>query len=208
MTLRPGISTGSTPAQDERIVPFNPRPRTRDLGEMDPVRIGATGAAMPAGAVIAWVKAAEPGRELVYAQGSLPGWSTVGAIVRDLDARGIVFAFYEGKGGHYVIRRLSAPYSDAPPKRRISRQMEPTADDKARLLKVLQAEAKAGQPCSTNRTLAIKAGLSGGDRASYLIKLLIAEGAIEREDSPTWAPTRKITIVATGRSTFVAEAGR
>ncbi|MCZ4340595.1 hypothetical protein O4H52_03180 [Sphingomonadaceae bacterium G21617-S1] len=190
------------------VVPITARARPRDEGDLAPVRIGASGAAMPAGAVLAWVEKAETGRELVYAEGSLPGWSNVGALVRDLDDRKIVFAYYEGATGHYIIRRLSEPYRPAPAKRRVSRQLEPTADDKARLLMVLRAEAKAGQPCSTNKVLAIKAGLSDGDRASYLIKLLVAEGAIQRDDNVAWAPTRKITITATGKSTFVGEARR
>lgn len=185
------------------VIPI--RQRLREQGEMAPVRIGGTGAAMSAGAVIAWVKAAEPGRELGYAEGSLPGWSTVAAVVRDLANRDIVFHFYDGEadGGEWVIRRLARPYSPPAEPVRISRQLEPTADDKARLLKVLQAEAKAGQPCSTNRTLAIKAGLSDGDRASYLIKLLRAEGAIRVDYDPAWEPAgRRVTIVATGACTF------
>lgn len=178
--------------------------RARDRGELLPARIGATGAVMLPDAVIAWVKAAPEGRELAYAQGSLPGWSKTPALVRELDRRGIVFAFYDGKGGDYVIRRLSAPYSPARAPARIAREIAPSADDKARLLKVLRAEAKAGQPCSTNKTLAIKAGLKDAARASYLLKLLVKDKAITNEASE-WAPGRRITIVGTDYRTFLSE---
>lgn len=178
--------------------------RVRDQGQMMPARIGGTGAVMTRDAVLAWVETAPTGRELAYAEGSLPGWSKTPATVRDLDDRGIVFAFYDGKKGQYVIRRLSAPYTPARQPMRIAREIAPSADDKARLLKVLRAEAKAGQPCSSNKVLAIKAGLKDADRASYLLKLLVKDGAI-RNDATEWKPGRRITIVATGDRTHVAE---
>lgn len=188
-----------------RIVPIGAA-AAAERPELPPIRIGATGAALTGGAVIAWVKAAEPGRVLRYASGSLPGWSGAGAVVTDLDARKIVFAWF--KAGDYFIRRLSAPYSDPPSRPRVARHAEPTADDKARLLKVIQAEARAGQPASTNHVWAMKAGLSDKNRASYLLKLLIADGAIAREDSPWW-PGRQISFDDRGtvKATFV-EVGR
>ncbi|ABQ68565.1 hypothetical protein Swit_2206 [Rhizorhabdus wittichii RW1] len=180
----------------------SPSTRSREIGAMQPVRIGGTGAAMAVADIVAWVKAAEAGRELAYAEGSLPGWSKPAEAARDLDARRIVFAFFDGRSGHYVMRRLDTPYSPPPKPFRIARAVAGSADDKARLLKVLRAEARAGQPCSTNKVLAIKAGLSGGDRASYLLKLLVKDGEIANRASDWW-PGREIEIVATGDRTFV-----
>ncbi|KKC24886.1 hypothetical protein [Sphingomonas sp. SRS2] len=190
-------STGSAVAQDGR---------TRMVGAMEPVRFGATGSAMPLDAVIAWVKSAAAGAELGYAEGCLPKWSKVPEAVRDLDDRKIVFAFHDSSKSpvQYVIRRLDKPWTPPPAPMRIAREIPPRDDDQARLLTVLKAYAKKALPCPTNKELALKAGLSDGNRASYLLKCLVADRFISNEISP-WAPGRIITILSSRNATSVVE---
>lgn len=178
----------------------------RRIAAMEPVRIGATGAAMPLAAMLAWVKAAPAGAEIVYAQGGLPKWSKTVPNVRDLAMRDIVVAF-QVKGSdpaQYVIRRTAKPYSEPPEPVRIAREIAPRTDDMARLLTVIRAYARKGAPCPCNRDLAKMAGLSNGNRASYLIKKLIADRHIMREDS-RWAPGRIVTILPSLEATSVTE---
>ncbi|MCZ4340160.1 hypothetical protein O4H52_00980 [Sphingomonadaceae bacterium G21617-S1] len=184
------------------------------IGQMEPIRIGATGACMTLAAVEAWAKSAAPGDSLKYAEGSLPKWSKVLPFVRDLAVRDIVFAWCDG-GRRYWIKRLAKPYSSAPQPVRLARDIPPRDADMARLLSILTGYARKGVPCPSNRDLARRAELSNGDRASYLIKCLVGAGYIRCEVVPAhkgWH--RIITIVGVldgeGRDirTADAEAGR
>lgn len=176
----------------------------RVMGVLAPAGFGASGAVMLADAAVAWAKAARPGDELVYATGHQPAWSATPKRMRALDDMGLVFCFHDRSATpkHYVARRLAKPWCEPKAEPRIARLVVPAGDDKARLLKVLKAEARAGLPCSSNRDLAIKAGLRDGDRASYLIKLLVRDGAILNE-AVRWWPGRQITDLASGRATHV-----
>jgi len=184
-------------------IPANDR---RMAGDMLPVRIGATGAAMTAPAVLAWAMAARPGDELLWATGSLPKWSKVLPVVRELANRDMVFARCDRTVSppQYVIRRLDKAWSEPAPAIRIAREIPPRDDDQARLLMVLKAAARKGEPCPCNRVLAVRAGLSDGNRASYLIKCLVADRRIMNEPSP-WKPGRIITILPSRDATGVIE---
>lgn len=187
------------------------------IGPMEPINIGATGACMTLAAVEAWAKAAQPGDSLKYAEGGLPKWSKVVPFVRDLAMRDIVFAWSDGCGRsrRYWIKRLAKPFSSAPKPVRIARDIPPRDADAARLLTILTGFARRGVPCPSNRDLARQADLTNGDRASYLVKCLVAAGYIRCEvvgARKGWH--RIITIVGVldgeGRDirTADAEAGR
>jgi hypothetical protein len=177
----------------------------RLMGVVAPIGFGGAGAVMLADAAVAWAKAAKPGDELVYAIGHLPAWSQTPKRLRELDDLGLVFCFQDGSKTpkHYVVRRLSKAWVAPKPAPRIAREIADAGDEKARLLKVLKRAARAGRPCPYNRDLAIEADLSDGDRASYLLKLLVKDGVIVNEPSE-WMPGRQITICATGRQTSVS----
>ncbi|ARR54571.1 hypothetical protein HY78_14595 [Rhizorhabdus wittichii DC-6] len=168
----------------------------RTMGVMEPMAFGGTGSVMMVAAVIAWVKAAERDDELVYGIGHLPAWSKAPRAVRDLDTRGIVFAFHDVTESpkHYVIRRLGTPYSDPPIPLRVARDAPPRDREEAALLRLLTREAKAGRPCPSNRELAELLHLKNGDRASYLLKCLAGGGFI-RNELTGFPPGRIITIV-------------
>lgn len=168
----------------------------RTLGVMEPLAFGGTGSVMMVAGVVAWVKAAAKGEELVYGIGHLPAWSKAPRVVRDLDDRGIVVAFHDVAQSpkHYVIRRTGAPYSEAPVPLRVARDVPPRDREEAALLRLLTREARAGRPCPCNRELAELLHLKNGDRASYLLKCLAAGGFIRNEPAAV-PPGRIITIV-------------
>lgn len=168
----------------------------RTMGVMEALAFGGTGSVMMAAAVIAWAKNAVEGDELVYGIGHLPAWSKAPRAVRDMDARGIVFAFHDVSESpkHYVCRRTAAPYSDPPVPLRVARDMPPRDREQAAMLRFLTREARKGRPCPANRELAELLNLKNGDRASYMLKCLVAEGFIRNE--PTgFPPGRIITII-------------
>ncbi|WP_219822606.1 hypothetical protein [Sphingomonas montanisoli] len=169
---------------------------------------GIDAAAMPAGAVDAWVRNAQPGAKTIYARGHLPRWAKGPAIVRDYAAiRLVALTQTRGADGicEYWVERTSAAFAELPgppPPPRPRR-----GDDEAQLLELLGEIAEAGQPCPSNFDLAHALDISGPDRVKYLLHCLQQASHITRAASD-WAPGRIVTIVATGKATTVAEGVR
>lgn len=178
--------------------------RTRGAMELA-TGTGCNGAVMQAAEAMAWAERAQAGDELVYAIGHLPSWSATPKRLYKLFEQGLVALTTDHSKApkEYVAQRTAKPWQAEPaPPPRIARQIAPSADDMARLLKVVQAEARGGQPCSTNHALAIKAGLRDGDRVSYLLKKLVRAGSIRNEASEWW-PGRQMTDLSTGKQTLL-----
>lgn len=184
------------------VVPFS----RRSLPAMELANgPGASGAVVPATTAVAWVQRARKGDVLRYATGHLPSWSATPKRLYELCQQGLVALTVDRNTSpkEYLAERTDLAWPGAtPPVRRIARAIPPSADDMARLLKVLQAEARGEQPCSTNQALAIKAGLSDANRASYLMKKLVRAGAILNE-AVNWWPGRQVTDLSTGARTLV-----
>lgn len=188
------------------VVPFNRRAEPA----LEPAQgTGCNGAVVAVAEAMTWAQAAEAGARFRYAVGHLPSWSATPKQLYKLAERGLLALTIKRDvtPKEYWAERTAKPWTaEAPAPRRIARAVPPKDDDMKRLLKVLQAEARGDQPCSTNAVLAIKAGLTDKDRASYLVKELVKAGSITNE-AVEWWPGRRITDLSTGAQTRV-EVGR
>lgn len=174
------------------------------------ITMGSTAMASMGHAVLphdfeAWARHAEPGAKLRYAVGKLPKWSKLPAMVRELDARGMIFAFHRDsvEPREYWARREAVAWTDAPkaPPRRVTRAVADRSAERGRLLALLTELAENGRPCPTNRELARLAEIDGTRACiAWLLGSLEAAGLIVRI-SAKGDPRRVFAIVGTDLKT-------
>lgn len=162
----------------------------------------------PIAALDTWLRAAEPGEELVYHRGHfLPSGSPVGQHVRKLIESGHVITSQrrrEGGGGsdYLVIKRRNVeplPFSAAQAGARTAPRSD-VEQDCEQLMAVLRRLASRGLACPTNRVLAQMAHLDiSPDDVRYRLSQLAAAERIRIDEPPQGA--RIVTIVASGRRT-------
>jgi hypothetical protein len=156
-----------------------------------------------------WAATAQAGDTFVYArERHLSRNSEGAAAVRSLCGAGFATAYQKPAGGgisEYVVHRLK------PRRGSVGRDPQRPAStmdgDMVRLLRVLRAcvQADKPEPCPANRELAKRANLGNADRASYVLKKLIAIEAIAVEIVNKATGERVVTIVATGARTAVPQ---
>jgi hypothetical protein len=153
-----------------------------------------------------WAATAQAGDTFVYArERHLSRGSQGAAAVRALAAAGAATHYQRSVGSgisEYVVYRLK------PKRASIGRDPRPIAaqstdGDMARMMRVLRRLAQAGQECPVNRELAKLSGVGNADRASYVLKKLVASGDITLEIVNKATGARIITIVATSDKTAV-----
>lgn len=186
------------------IMAANDEPCARVIGPLEgQSHLGGDGMAMLADAVTAWVKAAAPGQQIVYATGHLPAWSKGPGRMRDLACEGYVHLVCDRKPDpkQYVAQRTSMAWrEEAAPQRRIARAVASYEAEVARLYDVLRELAAEGAPCPSNAELAREIGLETAQQGAYALSCLVkADKVINRPvEGP---PYRVITIVSGGRRT-------
>jgi hypothetical protein len=152
-----------------------------------------------------WAATALAGDTFTYArERHLSRNSEGAAAVRSLCGAGFATAYQKPVGGgisEYVVHRLKVRKGSVG---RDPQRPGSTMDgDMRRLLGVLRACAQAGEACPANRDLAKRANLGNADRASYVLKKLVAIEAIAVVIVKPATGERVATIAATGASTAV-----
>lgn len=154
-----------------------------------------------------WAERAQPGEDVVYAEGVRPG-AAIGAMVRGLRDAGLVAMTSKRVDGRlrFIAQRLPDPRPSQLRARQVSQRgrFQLAANDGAMttraVLRILQQAAARGLPCPTNEELAKRVGLNGKVAASYRVRRLVQLGKISVEE-PSPLERRVVTILATGKQT-------
>jgi hypothetical protein len=146
----------------------------------------------------AWLARAPAGALFVYARGGVLDPECAVArrakALREAGAVRLNFRKVDGEG-EYLATRL-APV--APPPQRRDPPGENSID--GRVLRALDRAARRGQPCPTNRELAIGLGLADAASAGHIVRKLAAAGHISIERRGTWL-RRVVTLCRSGART-------
>ncbi len=154
-----------------------------------------------------WAERAQPGEDVVYAEGVRPG-DAIGAMVRSLHDAGLVAMTSKRVDGRlrFIAQRLPDPRPSQLRARQVPQRgwFQLAANDGAMttraVLRILQQAAARGLPCPTNEELAKRVGLNGKVAASYRVRRLVQLGKISVEE-PSPLERRVVTILATGKQT-------
>ncbi|RSU76575.1 hypothetical protein BRX37_08340 [Sphingomonas sp. S-NIH.Pt3_0716] len=154
-----------------------------------------------------WAERAQPGEDVVYAEGVRPG-DAIGATVRGLHDAGLVAMTSKRVDGRlrFIAQRLPDPRPSQLRARQVPQRgrFQLAANDGAMttraVLRILQQAAARGLPCPTNEELAKRVGLNGKVAASYRVRRLVQLGKISVEE-PSPLERRVVTILATGKQT-------
>lgn len=153
-----------------------------------------------------WAERAQPGEDVVYAEGARPG-TAIGAAVRGFMTAGVVELTSIRRDGQlrFIARRLPQPLPSAGRARLPNAgHFMPGAKEGAMttraILRILSQAAAHDLPCPTNAELAKRVGLNGAVAASYRVRRLVQSGKI-KVDEPSPLERRVVTIVATGKQT-------
>lgn len=144
----------------------------------------------------AWLRAAAPGDEIVYARGPvIDQQRDVVVLARQFAADGRVTLTSQKAADEF---KFTAVMLGAPKPEPVMRQPDPESIE-GRVLRVLKVAANVGAPCPTNRTIA-RALRIEPEAARYQVNKLEKAGLITVEDRGSRV-TRVVTIVATGKAT-------
>lgn len=170
--------------------------------------IGPLCQAVSAREVEAWIAAAQPGDDFVYATGpALPQGMASVCMVRELVDAGQVRTHVRRNPDsraleHVAVRRAvaAAAAGVSPAGVEAPDPNGPGATAARRMMQLLNRAAITGRPCPTNAELAETLGLKNKQAAQYIFNRLVRVGKIRVAD---FGPRmrRVVTICATGNST-------
>lgn len=156
-----------------------------------------------------WAERAQPGEDVVYAEGVRPG-DAIGATVRGLHDAGLVAMTSKRVDGRlrFIAQRLPDPrpsqlrarVCEVPRRGQFQLGANDGAMTTRAVLRILQQAAARGLPCPTNEELAKRIGLNGKEAASYRVRRLVQLGKISVEE-PSPLERRVVTILASGKQT-------
>lgn len=173
-------------------------------GERPRFSIGPLAMAIELAALEAWLDAAAPGDQIIYASGpALPRSADAVVRVRALIEARRVTAFTARRGGitDFIAQRRADPVRVAAGDGAIGGAVAGVgADNQAAVLRMIRRAINLGKPCPTNAEIAAACGLPNADAASYLFRKLVRDGVIISTDHGP-RMRRVVRVAGGGKST-------